>query len=231
VKIKWYMLVFILHPMVYFCLAMESTRKKTSPCLTLSSLFFSGRYLSLYGSEDVSEPLKGIARFCNKKHNTNKKILFKRMNETTKLAQNANPAFSINTIDALIIWFNDSLLSDLPIIQEFIVDHEIGHFKKRDHLKKTLEEKSGGLFGGICGVTTLFSCMPKLPMPFKVCSLNAGITFGLLSVMKMTLDQSSWYKNLRDEWYKKLEYQAHEYAIDMSKDPQAVYDYLENQKK
>lgn len=197
--------------------------------LPITGFCFSPLYTSRYGNENVPTYLQEIIDYYKK--GTNKKIIFKAMNERTRKMQKENPTISVNTLDTFAVWLNISKIPDNPIIMRFFIDHEFGHLKKNHHFKQLLEEKSWTIFGGVGVMGTLCSCMPKMPLSIKSLSLNTGIFFGLLSVVKVNIDQSDWYGNLRAIWHKKHEFEAHKYALSMSEDPEAVNEYLQALKK
>ena len=206
--------------MVYPCHAMNY---RDSYKLT----HFYSSALMQHGSTDIPPHLQVMAAHCKKNHSSRMPLHIYQMNDQTMLSTKGSPAFSSVFFDRFrlvsAIWINVSKFPTDPILQEFILNHEIGHIKNRHHVKRLLEKKLDIIFAGTAGISFLSSYRS---VANKGIILNTAIISGALSIIKIQLDKTDWYKSLLKWWHKKQENEAHEFAVTLSSNPAALREYL-----
>lgn len=176
------------------------------------------------GFKDASPFYQAINDIACEKMGIKKKITVKRMNATTEKEVGFTSMFIMPFLNT--IWINEELLKSDP---EYIVGykffHEIAHMILQHHKKRELEASSGTVLGVIGAINLLAARFPVFSLPYKVRFVQLGMltTFGALS--KCMLDQTNWYKDILQKWFKEQENEAHALALEYHDNPKQVVEY------
>lgn len=165
-----------------------------------------------YGDQQAPQSLQDLAQRDFPRENVNVFM----MNAETEHGHMHDLAFSVQEMGKWGIWLHGTKFAGLspivqPIIKQYAMYHELGHLKNHDHVKRAIEQSSSRIVGIVAVTTIGFAslCGSKNQMRF----LKTGTTFGLLSLGKMSIDQTSWHNNMRQQWYFSQERRADSYAI------------------
>lgn len=190
-----------------------------------------GEAKKLYGYEKTDSSVQALCDKASKKMGIHKKYSVYNMNFRTQRDLGFSAIFIMPWIRSL--WVNPVLSKQKPdfiLYYEFL--HEMAHVMLMHHLKRDIESHSAlGL--GILGCMSL--CASKLPffsVPNRFRFLKFGTSTTIGSLGKCLFEQTASYESLVKKWYKSQEKDAHQKALSLHDDPNAVIAYYQelNQK-